>query len=93
MVAPRCSVQTHSVARRRRRVVAPHRSDVVDRDRVIAIVAKHASRSPVTGECCWAVALIRQRPRRAGSGRLLRRLMCRWFVNVPWLLGIDVVHM
>jgi hypothetical protein len=25
--------------------------------------------------------------------RSLCRLMCRWFVNVPWLLRIDVVHM
>jgi hypothetical protein len=46
MVAPRCSVQTHSVARRRRRVVAPHRSDVVDRDRMIAIVAKRKPALP-----------------------------------------------
>jgi hypothetical protein len=27
------------------------------------------------------------------QARLLHAFMCRWFVNVPWLLGIDVVHM
>ena len=27
------------------------------------------------------------------GARLVCRLMCRWFVNVPWLLRIDVLHM
>jgi hypothetical protein len=26
-------------------------------------------------------------------GRLLYAFMCRWFVNVPWLPRIDVLHM
>ena len=40
------------------------------------------------GRRCWP------QPEAAVPSRLPQwRLMCRWFVNVPWLLGIDVVHM
>ena len=28
-----------------------------------------------------------------GRTLLLDAFMCSWFVNVPWLLGIDVVRM
>jgi hypothetical protein len=58
MVAPRCSVQTHSVARCRRRAVAPHRCDVVDCDRVIAIVAKQWLQAGTADRSCVVRAIV-----------------------------------
>jgi hypothetical protein len=40
-----------------------------------------------------ATSLLLYIERTQPSARLLEAFMWRWFVSVPWLLRIDVVHM
>ena len=70
-------------------------SEVVRSDRIVPCLGGRllTRRCTTLAEGASGRVLAHRRLASAGPGVALRRLMCRWFVNVRWLLGIDVVHM